>query len=177
MTVSLREMQDLSRDELLGLLEDAALNWLAHDGLWFQAVEERYGTTQAGHCNQQAIAAYSEIEAKRIMRRFGLTGGGIRSLMQALKFRMYHLINRQEFVDISEDRVVFRMVDCRVQEARRKKNLPDYPCKPVGIAEYTHFAKTIDSRIETRCVVCPPDDHPNHFWCAWEFRFDDARII
>ena len=170
MMVPLRDVQDLSRDELLGLLEDASLNWLAHDGLWFQAVEERHGTEQASLCNQQAIASYSEIEAKRIMRRFGITEGGIPSLMQALKFRMYHLINRQEFIDISEDRVVFRMKDCRVQEIRRKKGLPDYPCKPVGMMEYTHFAKTIDPRIETRCVACPPDDHPNHFWCAWEFR-------
>jgi hypothetical protein len=166
----LREIQDLSRDELLGLLEDASLNWLAHDGLWFQAVEERFGTGEAGLCNHQAIAAYSEIEARRIMRRFGLKGGGIPSLMQALKFRMYHLINRQEFSEISEDRLVFRMLDCRVQEARRKKGLPDYPCKPVGINEYRHFAKAIDPRIETRCIACPPDDHSNHFWCAWEFR-------
>jgi hypothetical protein len=169
MAVLLKGIQDLSRDELMGLLEDASLNWLAHDGLWFQAVEQRFSTDQARLCNQQAIAAYSEIEAKRIMRRFSLTEGGIPSLMQALKFRMYHLINRQEFGEISEDRVVFRMIDCRVQEARRKKNLPDYPCKPVGIEEYTHFAKTIDPNIETRCIACPPDEHSNHFWCAWEF--------
>ena len=174
MEVTLRDIQDLSRDELLGLLEDSALNWLAHDGLWFQAVEERFGTEQAGLCNQQAIAAYSEIEAKRIMRRFGFTDGGIRSLMQALKFRMYHLINRQEFVEVSEDRVIFRMVDCRVQQARKKKGLPDYPCKAVGIAEYTHFAKTIDPLIETRCIACPPDEHPSHFWCSWEFRMKQS---
>jgi len=50
--------------------------------------------------------------------------------------------------------------------------LPDYPCKPVGIAEYSHFAKTIDPRIQTRCVACPPDPHPEGYWCAWEFFID-----
>ena len=52
----LKEIQDLSREELLGLLEDASLNWLAHDGLWFQAVEERFGTAEAGLCNQCQVA-------------------------------------------------------------------------------------------------------------------------
>ena len=27
----------------------------------------------------------------------------------------------------------------------------------------------IDPRIETRCVACPPDPHPEEYWCAWEF--------
>jgi hypothetical protein len=89
--------------------------------------------------------------------------------MQALRFRLYHLINRQDFIEVSENRCVFRMLECRVQEARKRKGLPDYPCKPVGLSEYSHFAKAIDPEIQTRCVACPPDEHPQGFWCAWEF--------
>lgn len=29
--------------ECLPLLEDLAKRWLAHDGLWFQAIEKEYG--------------------------------------------------------------------------------------------------------------------------------------
>jgi hypothetical protein len=61
------------------------------------------------------------------------------------------------------------MLDCRVQSARKRKGLPDFPCKPVGLVEYEWFAKTIDPRIETRCIYCPPDKHPEDVWCAWEF--------
>ena len=152
------------------MLEDASLNWLAHDGLWFQAVEEKYGTENASLCNQKAIAQYSQIEAKRIMRRLGLPkDGGIPALMTALKFRMYHLINRQEFLEVSDNRCIFRMVTCRVQQARRAKGLPDYPCKPVGVAEYSHFGQAIDPRIKTLCIGCPPDAHNEDYWCSWEF--------
>ena len=170
--MKLKTIEDLGREELLGLLQDASLNWLAHDGLWFQSVEEKFGTEEASFCNQKAIASYSEIEAKRIMRRFNLTNGGIPMLMQALKFRMYHLINQQDFIEVSENRCVFRMKECRVQQARKKKGLPNYPCKPVGIKEYSHFAKTIDPGIKTRCIACPPDYHPDEYWCAWEFYID-----
>lgn len=31
--------EPFSREDLEGMLRDAALNWLAHDGLWFLAVE------------------------------------------------------------------------------------------------------------------------------------------
>lgn len=167
----LKEINNLDKDTLLGMLEDASLNWLAHDGLWFQAVESRFGTDVGRQCSGEAVGAYSEIEAKRILRRFALPqNGGIPVLMQALKFRMYHLINKQDFVEVTPTSCIFRMRECRVQDMRRKKGLPDYPCKSVGIEEYSHFAKAVDPRIQTRCVECPPDRHPKGVWCAWEFK-------
>lgn len=40
------------------------------------------------------------------------------------------------------------------------------------MVEYTEFAKVIDPRLQTRCIACPPDRHPDQFWCAWEFTLD-----
>jgi hypothetical protein len=34
-------------EDCLPLLEDMAKRWLAHDGLWFQAVEKAYGMEAA----------------------------------------------------------------------------------------------------------------------------------
>jgi hypothetical protein len=110
------------------------------------------------------------VEAKRIMLRLGLEpGGGIPALVECLKHRLYARLNLQESIEVTDTRAVFRMVDCRVQSARKRKGLPDFPCKSVGVVEYAGFARTIDPRIETRCIACPPDQHPDDFWCAWEF--------
>ncbi|MEA3376438.1 MAG: DUF6125 family protein, partial [Chloroflexota bacterium] len=27
----------------------------------------------------------------------------------------------------------------------------------------------IDPRIQTECIACPPDPHPEDYWCAWKF--------
>ena len=130
-------------------------------------MERRYGTDVGRQCSGEAIGSYSEIEAKRILKHFGLPqNGGIPVLMQALRFRMYHLINKQDFVEVSATRCIFRMRECRVQAMRKKKGLPDYPCKTTGIEEYSHFATAVDPRIKTRSVACPPDAHPVEFWCA-----------
>lgn len=168
------EIKDLKNEELLALLQDAAKNWLAHDGLWFQAVEREFGMEAALEMDKRAWEKFTVVEAQRIMKFLGLKpGGGIKALIQALKFRLYAHINVQEIREVSETRCVFRMNHCRVQEARKRKGLPDFPCKTVGLVEYSGFAHTIDPRLKTRCLACPPGPHPPEFWCAWEFYLEE----
>jgi hypothetical protein len=156
-----------SRDERL---VDGAKLWLAHDGLWFQAVEQRFGMAAAIACDQAAWERFSPIEARRILRRLGLAaGGGLATLERALGERLYSLLNRQSCERPAADRLIFRMHNCRVQDARERKGLPDFPCREVGIVEYRTFAETIDSRIRTRCIACPPDPRPDGAVCVWEF--------
>lgn len=104
------------------------------------------------------------------MQRFNIPeNGGIPALIKALKYRIYANINIQETIEVTEKKCVFRMNNCRVQSARKRRGLLDFPCKQVGIIEYGLFAKTIDPRIKTKCIACPPDPHPDNYWCAWEF--------
>ncbi len=164
------DLESLSKQELMDYVEDISKNWLAIDGTWFQAVETEYGLEKALELDVKQWKRFTIIEAKRIMHRFNISeNGGIPALMKALKYRVYANINIQEILEVSEDRCVFRMIDCRVQSARKRRGLPDFPCKQVGVIEYGLFAKTIDPRIETKCIACPPDNHPDDYWCAWEF--------
>lgn len=170
----IRLLRDLSKEELVGIIVDDAKNWLAHDGLWFQAIERRYGMDVALDADIEAWRDFTVIEARRIMARLGMTpGGGIPALVECLKHRFYARLNLQECIEVTDTRAVFQMLDCRVQSARKRKGLADHPCKSVGIVEYGEFAKTVDPRIETRCIACPPDSHPEEFWCAWEFTLQD----
>jgi hypothetical protein len=166
-------LRKFSKEQLIDMLEDAAKNWLAHDGVWFQAVEGTYGLETAIQMDAEAWERFSVIETRRIMKRHGIEkGGGLTALVQALNFRLYAHINEQSTIWVNENTVRFEMNDCRVQSARKRKGLPDFPCKSVGIIEYAGFASTIDPRIQTRCIACPPDPHPESFFCAWEFSIE-----
>jgi len=159
----------LSREQLLGLLEIYAKNWLAHDGLWFLAVETRFGMDAAIELDTRAWNRFSVIEARRLMALLGLPErGGLKALERALQFRLYATVNRQEAIWIDESTLRFRMTTCRVQAARRRQGMADLPCKPVGLAEYSRFAETIDLRIQTLCLGCPPDN-VGEAYCQWEF--------
>lgn len=167
--LGMRDLSKLTREQLCTTLEDAAKLWLAHDGLWFQAVERAHGMDEAIRLDAEAWETFTVIEARRVMARLGLEpGGGLEALARALDCRLYALLNRQES-ELPGDRLVFRMNECRVQAARKRKGLPDFPCKPVGCVEYSGFARAIDPRIQTRCICCPPDEHPDEYFCAWEF--------
>ena len=152
------DLDDLSREQLISMLDDFAKNWLAHDGLWFLAVERKFGIETAMELDRKAWEKFTVIEAERIMRRHNITkGSGLPGLKKALDFRLYSRLNKQEIIEETENRFVFRMNDCRVQSARKNKGLADFPCKSIGIVEYGEFAKTIDPRIRTTCLSCPPD--------------------
>lgn len=168
------EIKDLSKEQLLELLEDFGKRWLAHDGLWFQAIEKTRGMEEAIEKDTEAWEKFTEIEAKRIMKFLNLPeNGGIDALEEALNFRLYAVINKQEATRVNENTLIFQMTECRVQEARNRKNMPLFPCKSVGIVEYSGFAKTIDPRIKTEVIACPPDEYNGKYYCAWQFTLEN----
>ena len=161
------------KELIIEMLGDAAKLWLAHDGLWFQAGEGSHGMEEAIKLDAEAWGRFSPIEAKRIMKRRGIgERGGVEALAEALDHRLYSYINEQTIEIVDERTVLLRMNKCRVQVARERKGLDPFPCKPVGVVEYTTFARTIDDRFATRCLTCPPDPRPADHFCAWEFALE-----
>lgn len=169
-------LSNLPRDRLLSLMDTVAVNWLANDGVWFQAVEFTAGMADAKRCNDSCWAHFSPFEAWSIRRFLQLgTKPGLAGLKTALGFRLYARVNTQSFHDETDDSFIFQMNECRVQSARKRKGLEDYPCKSGGMAEYTYFARSIDPRIHTECIGCPPDAHPDKWYCAWRFSIGGKR--
>ena len=165
----MENINDLTKDELIKLVKVYAKNWLAHDGCWFLAAEEKFGMDTAIELDTKSWEKFAAAEAKRIMSEFNIPeGGGLKALEKAFGYRLYAAINPQEIEWIDDNKMIFKMIECRVQKLRHQKNLPLFPCKSVGIVEFTQFAKTIDPRIKTRCISCPPDNVTDYF-CGWEF--------
>ncbi|MBW1820509.1 MAG: cytosolic protein [Deltaproteobacteria bacterium] len=162
---------NMPKESLLELLHTVSVNWLANDGVWFQAVEFESGMNDAKRCNDSCWAHFSPFEAWSIKKYLDLPQNpGLEGLKKALGFRLYARINTQSFIDEGSDSFIFQMNECRVQYARKRKGLDDYPCKSGGMVEYTYFARSIDPRIKTECIGCPPDDHPDEWYCAWRFK-------
>ena len=165
---------NLPVEKLKELRKAMAVNWLANDGVWFQAIEFTRGMNDAKRINDSTWAQFSPFEARTIKKMLGLGEyPGLEGLKKALQYRLYNYVNKQDIIDESPNSFLFRMVECRVQMARKRKGLPDYPCKSGGLVEYTTFAEIIDPRIKTMVVSCPPDPHPDDYFCAWRFFIED----
>jgi len=160
----------MDEKQLEEILDALCLNWLANDGVWFQAVEKKFGMFDAKRCNDTCWTRFSPYEAHRIKTLLGLPEqGGLEALKKALQFRLYARINKQEIVEEKTGSFSFQMVECRVQTARKIKGLEYYPCKSGSIIEYRTFAESIDPRIRTECIGCPPDPPQPGWYCAWRF--------
>ena len=159
----------MSSSELTELITALSISWLASDGVWFQTVEKRHDMYTSKRCNDTCWAKFSPLEANIIRSFLDLPGqAGLEGLKRALGFRLYASVSEQA-ADIQDGNLFFRMIKCRVQDARKRKGLQDYPCKSGGLVEYSTFASTIDKRIGTECLSCPPDEHPDTWVCSWKF--------
>lgn len=169
-------IQTLSKEKLLELIDIYAKNWLAMDGVWFQSIEKKFGMDEAIEHDENAWRKFTVIEANRIKGFLGLQErSGIEGLKKALSLRMYANINDDEIL-VEDNTLIYRTLDCRVQNARKRKGMPFHPCKSVGIIEYTDFAKTMDDRFECEALSCFPDITDETCNCSWKFTLSDPKL-
>jgi hypothetical protein len=163
------EHEEMSR----GALTDAAKNWLAMDGLWFQAVEKVYGMGEALAMDSEVWEQFAVIEARRIKERLFLPEkGGLDALEIAFTNRLISLLNKLEILRPDKNTLIVTTKTCRVQSARTRKGMPQFPCKSVGLVEFPVFARTIDARIVTQCLSCPPETLTGTPYCSWKFTLE-----
>ena len=168
-------MKSVQEDRSQTLI-DAAKNWLAMDGLWFQAVEQAYGMNTALAMDTEIWEQFAVIEARRIKLRLALPeNGGLDALEIAFKNRLISLLNKLEIIREDENTLIITTKTCRVQEARERKRMALFPCRTVGLVEFPVFARIIDPRIITECLSCPPETLPRTPYCSWKFTIEGAE--
>lgn len=168
-------LDDLSREQLQELIQIYARNILALDGVWFQSIEQTDGMDKAMRHDCEVWKRFTEVEARRLKKFLQLPErAGLEGLEKALNLRFAAFANRQTETKKENGSLVFRVMDCRVQSARTRKNLPLHPCLPVGTNEYAYFARVIDPRIACEPVSCYPEISDPDCACAWRFYLNKA---
>lgn len=166
-------LDNLSKEQLKELVGIYARNIYALDGVWFQSIEQTGGMDEAMQHDRNAWRRFTETEARRIKNFLQLPEhAGLDGLQKALSLRFSALANPEVELIREENSLVYRVLDCRVQTARRQKGMPYHPCKSVGIIEHEFFAKVIDERIRTRAVSCFPEVTDASCACAWCFTLE-----
>jgi len=166
-------LNQLSKEELIDLIEIYSKNWLADDGLWFQEFEKAYGMDVAMDHDCKVWEKFTVIEAKKIKQFLKLPEHpGIDGLNKALQLRFYCNFSKDEIL-IEGNTLTYRILECRVQHARELKGMEFHPCKSVGEIEYGLFGKTIDDRFTCETLSCYPDVTDTTCHCAWKYTLND----
>jgi hypothetical protein len=140
------------------------------DGLWFLAVEGKYGFDAALELDEKVWEKIGPIQARRMVNSFAIEEDNpIRTLIQALQADSILRIYGPQATVLTDNKAIFRCTDCPPQKARVREGKGEFPCKRVGVAFFKSYAEAIDPRIKMTCLVCPPDAHPPQYWCEWQF--------
>jgi hypothetical protein len=139
------------------------------DAFWFLAVEDTFGTEAAVKLNEDIWPRMGGLAAKEIKDRFTLEEEGVARVLEALSYFPWTVIVGYEMEE-SEDRARIRVPYCPPQAARLRTGRGEFSCKSMHLGEFTNFAKEIDERVEVRCLMAPPDPHPEDLFCEWELR-------
>lgn len=140
------------------------------DGLYFLGIEEKFGTNVATEIDANCWKLMGKIEARELKEVLGIKENDLSSLLKILRNTSWALYQTKKEIVTAKTSVVFRVTECRIQEARIRKGLDVFPCKPVRFGYLKSFAEEFNPKIEVVCRVCPPDKKTEDFWCEWEFK-------
>lgn len=163
------ELEKLPKETLAELARTYARNWQTLDGLWFQNVEAEYGLEAAAKLDLKNWEKQAMIEAERIKKVLKLNEGGLSAVLTVLSFMSWQLVSPIfECEEESPQKIVFYYPRCPVQEARKRRGKEEFPCKTMKLTLLSNIARVVEPRAAVKCLTCPPDPHPERFWCKWE---------
>jgi hypothetical protein len=146
------------------------------DGLWFQAVEEKFGFEAAFKLNQVVWAKGSFIHGRRLLKKLNLEGNPpLEKIIGMVSADPMSCVHRPQVTTLTDTTLVLRFIDCPIQVARIKAGRGVYNGKPGCGLYYDAFAKLIDPRIETTCLACAPNPDNPEYWCEWQFRIAEEK--
>ena len=163
------KLEELPKETLVELARMYARNWQTLDELWFRNLEAECGLETAVKLDLMNWEKQSQTEAKRIKKVLGIEEGKLSSILRVLSFMSWQLVS--PMFDCEEEspcRIVFYYSRCPVQEGRKRQGKEQFPCKAMKLTLLSNIAKVIEPRAKVKCLTCPPDPHPEGFWCKWE---------
>ena len=163
-------LSSLPEQKLIDLFFMHIRNIFRVDGLYFLGIEEKFGTEAATEIDKSCWRTMAAIEAREIGKFFGRSQFSVPDIMEALQLTSWSLDQKHKEIEISLANGILRVVRCDTQLTRKRKGLPEFPCKQVRHEYLKAFAQELNPQIDVLCRVCPPDRHSEELWCEWEFR-------
>jgi len=166
------KFSEIEDKDLRPYLEFLLRQYRLADAYWFLGVEDTFGTQAAEKLNEDIWTRMGAVAAREIKERFPLEKEGVARVLEALSYFPWAIITGFQLEKTAEGARI-RVPYCPPQAARVRTGRGEFSCKDMHKGEFTNFAREIDERVEVRCLMAPPDPHPDDLWCEWELRLGE----
>jgi hypothetical protein len=161
------------KEKLIELLLYHIKNLWRVDGLYFLGIEDRHGIESATYIDKEVWRILAKIEARDLKRILNIQDvENISSFIELLRNTSWALYqeDKEILVDSIKGVAIFRVIKCKVQEARIRKGFGVFPCKPVRQGYLEEFIKEVNPKIKLYVSNCPPERRRQGYWCQWRFK-------
>ena len=161
---------DFSRIPVDTLIETCSRNLYTIDGLWFLAIEEKYGFDAAFELNKEVWQRCSLIHGRRLLKNFNIKEDNpLQTLIKLLLADPIMFAHKPEVLTLTDTRAVFRCIECPIQAARIRDGRGVYQGEPGCTIYHKTYAELINPRIKVTCLSCAPNPDSPEYWCEWEY--------
>jgi hypothetical protein len=164
----MEKLSTFSKDQLLDFIDMLQKNWWNLQNNYILYINTEYGEEAAVKADSHCFTANAMVQMHRLKKLLDLKHD-TQSLRDAMILSTIWVNSDYNIWEIDEFSFRIQVTDCRQQVRRVQEGLGELPCKPAGMAICEAAAKVINPAAEVKCMVCPPDPHPDKVWCEWEF--------
>jgi len=162
-------LKKLPQEKLLELFFLHIKNLWRVDGIYFLGIEEKFGTQAATSIDANCWKLMGKLEARELKTLLAVKETNLSALIDALRHTSWALYQTAKETEVTKEKAIFRVTDCRTQKTRLEKGLDEFPCKQVRYGFLQSFTEAFNPDIKLVCKRCPPDKHTEKCWCEWEF--------
>jgi hypothetical protein len=166
------KFREIGHEKLINYAEFLLRQYRLVDAYWFLKVEDNLGLDMATRFNEEVWMKLGEVSARDIMKYMGVEKGGLKNILDALKYFPWTIIANWKIIEYSDTRAVIAADRCPPQEARVKNGRKLFACKTMEWRFFENFAKVFNSNIKVKCHHAPPDHKTQDYWCEWEFTLE-----
>ncbi len=145
----------------------------AMDGLWFLAVEEKFGNAEAISLDKKVWEKYIHVLVKRIRNMLGITTEGIKDIRKIIEIDPLFLTNDYEISEPSDNSMLLVINRCSVLEAMEKAGREKFVCEFTTGLYFKNLAKEINPKIVVHPLKLPPRESTEDICCKWLFQLQD----
>ena len=166
------KLRHMSKEQLLAYIDMLQKNWWNLQNNYILYLNNKYGDEAAIEADAHCFSANARVQAYRLKKLFDLKDD-LQALKDVMVLSTIWANADYEITEIDDQKFNLKVTTCHQQVRRLEDGLGEIPCKPAGIAICEAAAGAINPRASVKCLVCPPDEHPEDVWCEWEFRLPE----
>ena len=165
----MRNIRDLSREDLIKYLELLSGLTVAVDGLWFVAAEKATDFDRALEMDTNVWTWYAPLVVKRIRKNFTIDGTGLEALKQVMGHDPMWWTVDGALAEDTPERLIFEVRDCPALTAMEKMKRKRLTCEPVERAYLEALAAAVDPGIKVQALKLPPRKSSSEICCRWAY--------